>query len=205
MYSSILDYVVKIDWNGILTPGISIFEKILRAAIIYFFLIIGLRIAGKRELAQLNPFDIVVLFLLSNTVQNSLIGNDNSLSGGLIGATTLFIINYIIVRFIYDNNKAANILEGSSNVLIDKGTIKTEVLKKELITMEELEMAAHKQGFSSLNEVERSEIDMDGAITFIAKEPTPHEQRYDELISKIDALTKEVVALKSQMEKSKKE
>jgi uncharacterized membrane protein YcaP (DUF421 family) len=75
---NLIDFIIKIDWNGLISPGISILEKVIRAVIIYFFLILGLRIAGKRELAQLNPFDIVVLFLLSNTVQNSLIGNDNS-------------------------------------------------------------------------------------------------------------------------------
>lgn len=199
MYNDLLNFIFKIDWNSAVIPGISILEKIIRAVIIYFFVIVGLRIFGKRELAQLNPFDIVVLFLLSNTVQNSLIGNDNSLTGGLIGAAALFIIDYIIVRFIYSNKKAENILEGSSNILVENGVIKTENLKKELITIAELEMSAHKQGFGSLEEIERSEIDPDGAVTFIPKKPTPNEEHYQELLSRIDILTQEVIALKSQI------
>jgi uncharacterized membrane protein YcaP (DUF421 family) len=202
MYNYLWDHFFKIDWNSMINPGISILEKGIRAIIIYFVLILGLRIVGKRELAQLNPFDIVVLFLLSNTVQNALIGNDNSLTGGITGAVALFVINYVIVRFIYDNNKAANVLEGSLDILIENGIVKVDSLKKELITLSELEMAARKQGFESLNEIERSEIDPDGAISFIAKKPTPQEEHYAELLSKIDNLCQEVKFLKDKIEKN---
>ena len=75
-------------------------EKIIRPIIIYIFLIVGLRLAGKRELAQLNPFDLVVLLTLSNTVQNAIIGDDNSVTGGLVGASTLLLVNYLTVKFL---------------------------------------------------------------------------------------------------------
>ena len=199
MYQDILKFFFNVDWNVIITPGISILEKVFRAVVVYAFLILGLRIAGKRELSQLNPFDIVVLFLLSNTVQNSLIGNDNSLLGGIVGAAILFIINYIVVRFIYYNSKAENLLEGSKNILIEHGIIKKDKLKKELISIDELEMAAHRQGFESLDEIDKSEIDPDGAITFIPKKPTPKEEHYVELLARIEDLTREVRALKDKI------
>jgi len=82
---------------------LPVLEKILRPIIVYVFLVVGLRLAGKRELAQLNPFDLVVLLTLSNTVQNAIIGEDNSVSGGLIGATTLLAVNFVVVRFLYSH------------------------------------------------------------------------------------------------------
>jgi len=83
--------------------GLPVAEKILRPILVYAFLIIGLRLAGKRELAQLNPFDLVVLLTISNTVQNAIIGDDNSVTGGMIGAATLLLVNYIVVRFLYSH------------------------------------------------------------------------------------------------------
>src|SRR5262250_1271950 len=119
-------------WTDILQPDTSIIEKILRPIIVYLFLIVGLRLAGKRELAQLNPFDLVVLLTLSNTVQNAIIGNDNSVSGGLIGATTLLFINYLAVRFFYSHERMDRLVEGDPDVLIENGQVKAERLKKEL-------------------------------------------------------------------------
>src|SRR6187401_3350952 len=92
-------------WTHLVTSGAPVWEKILRAVVVYAFLIIGLRLAGKRELAQLNPFDLVVLLTLSNTVQNAIIGNDNSLLGGVIGATTLLVMNYLVVRFLFRHQR----------------------------------------------------------------------------------------------------
>src|ERR1700683_2752787 len=86
--------------------GLPLTEKILRPVIVYVFLIVGLRLAGKRELAQLNPFDLVVLLTISNTVQNAIIGDDNSVTGGIIGAATLLLVNYLFVRFLYSHPKA---------------------------------------------------------------------------------------------------
>src|SRR5215467_5871977 len=143
-------------WRDILHPDVSILEKILRPILVYFFLIVSLRLAGKRELAQLNPFDLVVLLTLSNTVQNAIIGSDNSVSGGLIGATTLLAVNYVVVRFLYFHEPLDRIIEGGPEVLIEKGRLNKEALQKELITLAELEEAAHKQGFSSLSLIDRA-------------------------------------------------
>src|SRR5579872_6548843 len=92
-------------WKDTFVMGVPLAEKMLRPALVYVFLVIVLRVFGKRELAQLNPFDLVVLLSLSNTVQNAIIGNDNSLTGGLIGAFSLLAINYLVVRFLFRHRR----------------------------------------------------------------------------------------------------
>src|SRR4051812_5373528 len=100
-----------------LTPDISVTEKLIRTLVVYGFLLIGLRLAGKREMSQLNSFDLVVLLLLSNTVQNAIIGNDNSLIGGIIGGGALLIINAVLIRVLYHYGKLDTI-EGAPDTLI---------------------------------------------------------------------------------------
>jgi uncharacterized membrane protein YcaP (DUF421 family) len=177
--------------------SLPILEKIFRPLIVYIFLVIGLRIAGKRELAQLNPFDLVVLLTLSNTVQNAIIGDDNSITGGLIGATTLFIVNYLVVRFLYNHKKIDEMVEGKEDVLIENGIILKDNLGKEIMTLPELEMAAHRQGFATLGEIDRAVIEPGGAITFIGKKPDPEVGRHKELLARLDQITKELAELKS--------
>lgn len=184
-------------WSDILHPDISIIEKIIRPVIVYFFLVIGLRLAGKRELAQLNPFDLVVLLTLSNTVQNAIIGNDNSVTGGIIGATTLLAVNYFVVRFLFKHQKLDRLVEGDPDVLIEGGQIKHNRLKKELITLTELESAAHKQGFGSLDEIDQAQIEPGGTFSFTGKKPAPEAQRHTELIARLDQLTSELAQLRA--------
>src|SRR5213078_288319 len=131
-------------WRDIFHPDISILEKIVRPILVYFFLVIGLRLAGKRELAQLNPFDLVVLLTLSNTVQNAIIGDDNSVVGGIVGATALLVVNYLVVRFLYRHERLDRLVEGAADVLMEDGTVRFDRLEKELITLPELESALHK-------------------------------------------------------------
>ncbi len=88
-------------WHDMFHLGVPVAEKVLRPVVVYGFLVLGLRLAGKRELAQLNPFDLIVLLTLSNTVQNAIIGDDNSVTGGLLGAATLLGVNALVVRFLY--------------------------------------------------------------------------------------------------------
>ena len=185
-------------WSDILHPDVSILEKIVRPVIVYLFLIAGLRLAGKRELAQLNPFDLVVLLTLSNTVQNAIIGQDNSVAGGLIGATTLLLVNYFVVRFFSRHEHLEQLVAGEPDVLIEDGEIKLDRLKKELITKSELEAAARKQGFASLEEVERAVLEPGGTFSFVAKKRTPEMIRHDELLEKLDALTREIQSLRPQ-------
>src|SRR5205823_11963448 len=99
-------------------------EKIIRPILVYVALVILLRVFGKRELAQLNPFDLVVLLSLSNTVQNAIIGDDNSVSGGIIGAVTLLITNYLVVRFLFKHRRLDQVIEGSPTVLMKDGRVR---------------------------------------------------------------------------------
>src|SRR6476659_4978086 len=141
-------------WSDIFTLGAPVAEKVLRPALVYVFLVLALRVFGKRELAQLNPFDLVVLLSLSNTVQNAIIGNDNSLSGGLIGALALLALNYLVVRFLFRHRRLDEMLEGQPTLLIEHGKVKQNALAKELLTTAELMTVLHSQGFESAKDVE---------------------------------------------------
>jgi uncharacterized membrane protein YcaP (DUF421 family) len=183
-------------WKDMFFIGGPVLEKILRPVIVYIFLIVGLRLSGKRELAQLNPFDLIVLLTLSNTVQNAIIGNDNSVTGGIIGAASLLAINYLVVRFLYDHRKLEQIVEGSPDILIEDGKIHEHKLKRELITKEELAAAARKQGFDSLSEVRQCVLEPGGTLSFTARKPDTEDVRHQELLKKFDALTEELARLR---------
>jgi len=180
----------------VLSNDVSLLEKILRPILVYIFLIIGLRLAGKRELAQLNPFDLVVLLTLSNTVQNAIIGNDNTFVGGVIGATTLLAVNYVVVRFLYKHEKLDHLIEGECDELITNGKIRHDRLEKELMTEASLETAAHRQGFASLKDIDRAVLEVGGSISFFPKDPTPEVARHRELIAAMRKLSNEVDELR---------
>lgn len=182
--------------NDLFVPDISILEKIIRPILVYFFLIAGLRLAGKRELAQLNPFDLVVLLTLSNTVQNAIIGNDNSVTGGVIGATTLLAANYFVVRFLYNHERIDHLIEGDCDELITNGKIRHDRLKKELLTMAQLETAAHRQGFASLADIDRAVLETGGTISFYPKEPIPEAARHTEVLAGLNRLGAELAAIR---------
>src|SRR5262244_565502 len=179
-------------WKDMFVLAVPILEKILRPIAVYLFLIISLRLSGKRELVQLNPFDLVVLLTLSNTVQNAIIGDDNSVTGGVIGATSLLVVNYLVVRFLYNHRKLDQLVEGRSDILIEDGKVKTANLKRELITMAQLEAAARKQGFESISEVQQCILEPGGTITFLGKKPGTDEARHSELLKRLDALSAEL-------------
>jgi uncharacterized membrane protein YcaP (DUF421 family) len=176
---------------------VTILEKVLRPIVVYFFLLIGLRIAGKRELAQLNAFDLIVLLMLSNTIQNAIIGNDNSVVGGMIGAAALLGTNYLLVRIMHRYRKLDRLLEGHADVLIRNGQILRSHLDRELITPAELVAAARKQGISSLHDVERCVLEPTGTITFVQKRPTPEVSRHDEIVALLGQLSREIKGLRA--------
>jgi uncharacterized membrane protein YcaP (DUF421 family) len=186
-------------WNHMFLLGVPVLEKIIRAALVYVFLIIGLRLAGKRELAQLNPFDLVVLLTLSNTVQNAIIGDDNSITGGIIGAASLLLLNYLVIRFLFTHERLDRAVEGESDVLIDHGVIREDRLKKELLTRHELETAAHRQGFMDLSEIEHASIEPGGGIFFLAKKPTPDQVQQSELIERLDSISAQLNELRNKI------
>lgn len=184
-------------WKDMFVLALPVLEKILRPVIVYIFLVLMLRLSGKRELVQLNPFDLVVLLTLSNTVQNAIIGDDNSVTGGLLGAMSLLGINYLVVRFLYRHSKLDQLVEGKADVLIEGGTVRPEHLKRELITMAQLEAAARKQGFSSLAEVDQCILEPGGTLSFIARKPDVDDSRHRELLSNFEKLREEIAILRS--------
>jgi uncharacterized membrane protein YcaP (DUF421 family) len=185
-------------WKDIFVVGVPVVEKILRPAIVYAFLVLVLRIFGKRELAQLNPFDLVVLLSLSNTVQNAIIGNDNSLSGGLIGAFALLAINYGVIRFLFRHRRLDQLIEGKPSVLVEHGKIITKALAKELMTGSELATVLHRQGFSSLHDVERCVLEPGGTFFVQGKTPPAAEVHHKELVGQLKEISGKLDALLGQ-------
>jgi uncharacterized membrane protein YcaP (DUF421 family) len=182
-------------WQHIFDMGAPLSEKILRPVIVYVFLVLLLRIFGKRELAQLNPFDLVVLLSLSNTVQNAIIGDDNSVSGGLVGAVTLLSINYLVVRFLFKHRRLDQMLEGAPTVLIEDGQVCKRALAKELLTRAELMTVLHRQGFARVADVERCILEPGGGFYIKSKEPPLEERQHTQLMARIDELSRQIAAL----------
>jgi uncharacterized membrane protein YcaP (DUF421 family) len=179
-------------WHSIFVPELSIADKIIRPILVYLFLVVIVRLAGRRELAQLNSFDLVVLMMLANTVQNATIGNDNSLTGGLIGVSALLFANYAVVRILYRHPTIDRLLEGGPTTLIQHGRILSDKLAREGITEEELTEAIRKQGLLSPGEVERAVLETGGSISVVPRRPTPLEERLQNLERKIDHLSNEI-------------
>lgn len=174
---------------------VPLLEKVLRPVVVYLALVILLRIFGKRELAQLNPFDLVVLLSLSNTVQNAIIGNDNSITGGLIGASTLLAANYLVVRFLFKHRRLDQIVEGKSTTLIDRGRVQHKNLARELLTHSELLTVLHRQGFSALDEVEQCVLEPSGTFAVKRKDPPKDEVQFAELIRRLEGIDARLTAL----------
>ena len=173
-------------------------EKLARPVIVYIVLVLLLRIFGKRELAQLNPFDLVVLLSLSNTVQNAIIGEDNSVTGGVVGAIGLLAINWLVVRLLFRSPKLTRLLEGRSITLIKNGQVDAKALERESLTREELIEVIHRQGFEHVHDVKKCDLEPNGTFYLESFDPSSAEKHHAELIAKIDALTREVAALRTQ-------
>lgn len=178
---------------------LPIIEKLLRPAIVYLALVVLLRLFGKRELAQLNPFDLVVLLSLSNTVQNAMIGDDNSVSGGLIGAFGLLAINWLVVRTLYKSPRMTRVVEGRSTVLVRNGRIDEEAMARETLTQEELMEVIHRQGFEHLHQVARCVLEPNGSFYLEAVEPSQAEKHHEQVLARMDALTSEIALLRAKM------
>lgn len=172
-------------WHDIFATGAPVLEKVLRPVIVYIFLVVLLRAFGKRELAQLNPFDLVVLLSLSNTVQNAIIGNDNSLTGGLIGAFTLLGANYLVVRFLFRHRRLDQVLEGKPATLIENGHVVKKALARELLTRAELMTVLHRQGFDGIEEVERCVLEPGGTFFIQRKSPPADEVKHAEIMKQL--------------------
>ncbi len=158
----------------ILIPDISVVEKIVRPAVVYAFLLIAFRIAGKRELGQLTPFDLIVLLTISNVLQNAMIGPDNSLGGGLIGALTVFLLKGLIARLAFRFPRLAEWLDGGPTTLIQDGQILQENMRREVMTLEELQRSLrhHELGWEDVAQIRRALLELDGTVTIQLKRET---------------------------------
>src|ERR1051325_5579303 len=175
---------------------LPLIEKILRPVVVYLALVLLLRVFGKRELAQLNPFDLVVLLSLSNTVQNAIIGEDNSVSGGLVGAVSLLCVKYVVVRFMFKHRRLDQLLEGQPTTLIDKGKVCESALARELLTVGELQTVAHRQGFARLQDVEGCVLEPGGSFFIEGHTPPADERRHRELLARIEDLSRQIEEMK---------
>ena len=178
---------------------VPILEKILRPMIVYLALIGFLRMFGKRELAQLNPFDLVVLLSLSNTVQNSMIGDDNSVSGGILGAFSLLVINWLLTRVLFYVPKLNETLQGSSTTLITEGVVDYAALRSETLTEDELLSVLHKQGVDTFEEVRRCVLEPNGTFFVEVLKPSEEEEEVSEMLLAVRKLTDDVAMLREEI------
>ncbi|SHH68525.1 Protein of unknown function [Flavobacterium frigidimaris] len=146
------------------------FDIILRSVAVYFFMTIALRIFGKKELSQLNTADIILILLISNSVQNAMVGPDTSLSGGLIAALALFIINFIIKKLTRKYKGLNNLLLDKPEILIHNGKLDFKALSKLDISHEELKEAAREHGLEHLTDIKLAMLEIDGTISIISQD-----------------------------------
>jgi uncharacterized membrane protein YcaP (DUF421 family) len=188
----------SVVFNDMFQLPLPILEKLLRPVIVYLALVVLLRIFGKRELAQLNPFDLVVLLSLSNTVQNAIIGDDNSVSGGIIGAVALLAVNWLVVRLLFRSPRLTRMFEGRSSVLVQNGQIDRKALQRESLTQMELLDVIHKQGFDGIHNVQHCELQPNGTFYVEPYEPSAADKQHEELLARLDSLQQQVAALRPQ-------
>ena len=177
-------------WQSMFAVQIPILEKILRTVLVYATMVLLFRLVGKRDLAVLNTFDFVVIFLLSNVVQNAIIGSDNSLLGGVIGAATLVGINDLVNRWLARSARAARVLEGVPTTLIEDGRFIPRALRRLSLRPEEVEHAIRMQNGDDVTEIGTGRMEPSGQLVLTLK---PGEQSADKddinrLNARLDAI-----------------
>jgi len=159
--------------SGALFPGSSVLLQImLRTGVIYLLVLIGVRLSGKREVGQMTPFDLVLLLLLSNSVQNAMTGPDTSLLGGVIAAATLLVLNYFVANVAGGNRRWRKLIEGEPSLLIHDGKAIESHMAREHISMDELHRALREHGLNSCDQVALAVLEVDGSISCL---------KYDEI------------------------
>ncbi len=160
---------------------------IIRAAVIYFFIITAIRIFGKREIAQLSVVDLVFILLISNSVQNAMVGQNSSILSGVLAAGTLFILNYVLENFLYRSKRFSSLIQGEPLMLVYKGKAIKEHLKKAKISDDELEAAIREHGVASISRVNLAVLERDGNISVLSnnyKRQTTRKRRAHKIFSK---------------------
>ena len=145
--------------------SVSWWELVVRGLVVYFFLILLLRLTGKRQIGQLSPFDLVLLLILSDAVQNSMNAGDNSLIGGLISATTLIVINYLVGLVTFKSKKLEAIIEGRPQVIIHEGKLFEDVMNDAKLTRQELDSTLRQAGYFDIKEVKLAILENNGSLT----------------------------------------
>ncbi len=154
-------------------PGAHVLLNIfLRTAAIYAIVLLGVRLSGKREVGQMTPFDLVLLLLISNAVQNAMTGPDTSVMGGVVAAVTLFFMNYVVADFSGVNRRFRKLIEGQPALLIHDGQLMTGHMAKEHVSMDELERALREHGIATYHDVALAVLEVDGSISCL---------KYDEI------------------------
>ena len=143
---------------------------VLSSVAVYLFIIVAIRLFGKKELAQLSIIDLVFILLISNAVQNAMVGSDSSLAGGLVAATSLFIVNYLFKYILYRFPKLSRVVQGADIMLIYKGQLNLANMNKARITREELAEAVREHGVSEIREVDLAVLEIDGNISIVSNE-----------------------------------
>jgi uncharacterized membrane protein YcaP (DUF421 family) len=176
--------------DDLFTIGVPLLEKVLRTVAVYAGILVLLRIAGRRDLAQLNSFDLVVLLLLSNVVQNAIIGADNSLWGGIVGAVTLLAVNAVVVRLAQHSDATVALLEGTPERLVEEGRADPRALARLGLRLADLRVALARQGAPSIEQVEDATLEPGGSIVVqLRQEATPATRAdVDRLEAKLDRL-----------------
>jgi len=165
--------------TGMLFPGSSVLLQIvLRTGVIYLLVLIGVRLSGKREVGQMTPFDLTLLLLLSNSVQNAMTGPDTSLLGGAVAASTLLILNYLVANVSGGNRRLRRLIEGEPSLLVHDGKVIESHMARERVSMDELHRALREHGINSCDQVALAVLEVDGSISCL---------KYDEI--KADANT----------------
>ena len=167
------------------TLHLPLIEKIVRPILVYAFLLVVLRLAGKRELVQFTTFDFVLLLLLSNAVQNAIIGEDNSVTGGLIGAGVLLAVNAVVARVLYSTPRVNRVVTGDPTTLIVDGQIQRQALRRLRITESELISLVRRQNFDTIHEVRLAQVEPNGAITMHGVRPTADERNVAEILTRL--------------------
>ena len=175
-------------WHELFTLTPSVLEKVLRAALVYGFLLVALRIGGKREMGQLNTMDFIVLLAVANAVQNGIIGNDNSVTGAFIGATTLFLVNGLASTVVVRSARARRLLVGMPTVLVVDGVVNRHNLRRERMSLDDLSQAVSEAGAASIDEVRRCVIEPNGRMAVTLRRSDENAARYDMILERLTAL-----------------
>jgi uncharacterized membrane protein YcaP (DUF421 family) len=158
---------------SLFVPEVSVAEKVVRSVVVYLFLLAAFRFTGKRQVGQLTPFDLVVLLVISNVVQNAVIGPDNSLGGGLLGAVVILALNYLLVEVTYRSKRLRRLLEASPTILIHNGKVLQANLAHERISLDDLHAAMRRAGVADIEHVRVAMLEENGGISVIPRATTP--------------------------------